>query len=106
MRPRSDVAQALLQAALKLSAAGRGATLNELAEHAQVGKGAARMLVPSLKRRGRLQIVGTRRVSYRNRPVAEYAPGVAADDLIDVRPSPGLELQRCMAALTQNEIKS
>lgn len=96
MRPVSDVALALLHAALKLSAAGRGATLNELAEHAQVGKGAARMLVPALKRRGRLQIVGTRRVSYRNRPVAEYAPpeppGAANDAQAD-----WAELSRCMA---------
>ena len=37
--------------------------------------------VKKLKNRGHLQQVGERRVEYRNRPVAEYAP---ADDEIQV----------------------
>lgn len=77
MRPRSEEATALLQTALRLSTAGRGVTLAELASHSQVGKASARVLVSNFKRRGQLRIVGLRRVSYRNRPVAEYAPALA-----------------------------
>ena len=96
MRPRSEEATALLHAALKLSAAGRGVTLAELAAHSQVGKAAARVLVSNFKRRGQLRIVGTRTVSYRNRPVAEYALVVAGTDAPQL---PGwVELSGCMAA--------
>lgn len=80
MRPVSDVAKALLQAACKLSAAGRGVTLAEMAAGASVGQQAARFTVGNLRRHGHLQIVGERRVSYRNRPVAEYAPAEPAAD--------------------------
>ena len=77
MRPRSEEATALLQTALRLSAAGRGVTLAELAAGACVGQQAARHTVSNLKRHGHLKIVGLRRVSYRNRPVAEYALAAA-----------------------------
>ncbi|MEC5213302.1 hypothetical protein RCH06_001848 [Polaromonas sp. CG_9.5] len=93
MRPRSEEATALLQTALRLSAAGRGVTLAELAAHAQVGKASARVLVPKLKRRGQLRIVGLRRVTYRNRPVAEYAPA-----LTEATQLPGwVEVGACLA---------
>ena len=49
-------------------------TLLELAHQAQVGVAAATHTVKNLRRAGLLQICGTRRVAYRNRPVAEYAP--------------------------------
>lgn len=52
----------------------KGATLAELATRACVGRQTARDLVPKLKSRGQLLKVGERRVEYRNRPVAEYAP--------------------------------
>jgi hypothetical protein len=65
---------ALLKAAKDLFVDGRGATLAELAERACVGRDAARTHLPKLKSRGHMQIIGSRRVDYRNRPVAEYAP--------------------------------
>lgn len=91
MRPAGEVRQALLQAASDLATPQRAPTLRELAAHAQVGSDAARHMVPWLHRSGALQIVRTRRVHYRNRPVAEYAPAP--------RPAPR---QRCeLAALMQ-----
>ena len=77
MRPAGEVSQALLQAARDLHLPGRGATLQEMADRACVGKQAARDLVPKLKSRGYLEIVGERAVHYRNRPVKEYAPAAA-----------------------------
>ncbi len=90
MRPMGEVAKALLKTACELSAAGRRVTLAEMAAGACVGKKAARYTVASLKKRGHLQIVGQRRVSYRPRPVAEYVPaalvadGVERADLLDL----------------------
>lgn len=81
MRPAGEISQALLQAARELAQDGRGATLAELAAKACVSRHAARVQVSNIKRSGALQIVGERRVAYRNRPVAEYAP---ADDEIQV----------------------
>lgn len=74
MRPASDIRTALLQAALAAHASGQSPTLLELAHQAQVGVAAATHTVKNLRRAGLLQICGTRRVAYRNRPVAEYAP--------------------------------
>lgn len=76
MRPAGEISQALIQAARDLARDGRGATLAELASRACVSREAARHHVPKLKSRGHLQQVGERRVNYRNRPVAEYAPPV------------------------------
>lgn len=73
MRPAGEISLALLQAVEQLAAAGRGATLREIAAQAQVGLDAARTLVPKMKRYGRLVICGERRVPGRNRPAAEYA---------------------------------
>jgi hypothetical protein len=88
MRPAGDCHKALLlaAAALKIERAksGQGATLLELVHRSQVGYKVARALVPKLTDRGYLQKVGERRVHYRNRPVAEYAPvahgPIASDD--------------------------
>ena len=78
MRPASETHLALLQAAHSIRreriGCGQGATLQELVHRSQVGYKVARALVPKLKDRGQLQIVGERKVDYRNRPVAEYAP--------------------------------
>jgi hypothetical protein len=70
-----------LDAAQALSGHDHGATLREMAQNACVGVSAARCTVSSMKRSGALVIVRTRRVSYRNRPVAEYAiPSPMAKD--------------------------
>ena len=74
MRPAGDVRQALFSAACSYHSEGRAPTLRELAHSSQVGLGDARRCVDNMKRAGALQIVGTRRVDYRNRPVNEYAP--------------------------------
>lgn len=98
MRPAGEVRQALIQAArdvvADLGLPNRGATLAELAARACVGRDAARMHVPKLKSRGQLQIVGERRVDYRNRPVAEYAPVDVDMPLVE---QGWVDLGQCMA---------
>ena len=83
MRPAGEVRVALIQAAHDIVAEMghpqpnqplRGATLAEMCARAQVGRDCARSLVPKIKKSGALEIVGYRRVEYRNRPVAEYTP--------------------------------
>jgi hypothetical protein len=78
MRPAGKIRQALMLAARDVVAdfgmPHRGATLAELAARSCVGRDAARRYVDNMRRSGALQIVGARRVDYRNRPVAEYAP--------------------------------
>lgn len=74
MRPHSEVRAALLSAASTLATPQQAPTLRELAAHAQVGHDHARRMVNNLTRYGALTVVRTRRVQYRNRPVAEYAP--------------------------------
>jgi DNA-binding transcriptional regulator YhcF (GntR family) len=74
MRPAGEIREALLAAARELLTPDQGPTLQELAERAQVGREAARRTVDNMKRHGHLRVVRTRRVAYRNRPVAEYAP--------------------------------
>ena len=101
MRPAGEVRQALLKAARDIYAGGHGATLAEIAERACVGRQAARVHVPKLKSRGQLQVVGQRRVDYRNRPVAEYAP-VKVLSLEDVQAMTGsLVLSNCMQGWTR-----
>lgn len=80
MRPKGEVHQALLKAVCELATPERGATLRELAAHACVGVTAARYTVEYLKRSGVVMIARTRRVPYRNRPVAEYALALAGPD--------------------------
>jgi plasmid stability protein len=74
MRPVGEVRQALLDAALALATLERAPTLVELAAHSGVGLTAASTTLKNMVRTGALRIPRTRRVSYRNRPVAEYAP--------------------------------
>lgn len=95
-RPLSDVARALLSTANRLSAAGRAVTLAEMAAGACVGHQAARKSVSNLKRYGHLKIVGLRRVDYRNRPVAEYAPATVEAE--GVNAPAGVDLGRCLSA--------
>lgn len=96
MRPAGEVRQALFTAACSFHNAGRAATLRELAHSSQVGLDDARRCVDNMKRAGALQIVGTRRVDYRNRPVSEYAPAAAAPMCIDVQQG-WVDLGNCMA---------
>lgn len=76
MRPSGEVRQALLNAALELTTPDQAPTLAELAARSQVGIEAARRTIDNMVRSGAMVIVRTRRVSYRNRPVAEYAKAV------------------------------
>lgn len=78
MRPAGDIRHALLKAARDLQSQGHRPTLRELAHHAQVGVSAATVTVKNLRRAGLLAVAGQRRVEYRNRPVAEYAPAEQA----------------------------
>lgn len=100
MRPPGEIRLALLGAASKLhrfdedAQVLRGATLSELAAKACVGKDAARQCVGNMKRAGELAIVHERRVDYRNRPVAEYAP---ADVLQASSRDVFADLNQCMA---------
>lgn len=75
MRPAGEVRQALLDAAAALFTPERSPTLLELAQHAQVGKTAARQTICNMRRAGVLALVRERKVAYRNKPVAEYCPG-------------------------------
>ncbi|UBB19515.1 hypothetical protein [Comamonas odontotermitis] len=76
-RPAGEVRQALLQACEQLHKPGQSATLQELAQAACVGLDVARRTLDNLRRARLVAIVRHRRVSYRNRPVAEWAPGAA-----------------------------
>lgn len=72
-RPHGDVRQALMKAVAELATQDQGPTLREMAERSKVGLKAARDTVANLRRHKALVIARERRVSYRNRPVAEYA---------------------------------
>ena len=98
MRPAGEIRPALIQAArdevADLGQPNRGATLAELADRSCVGRDAARRCVDNMRRSGALHIVGERRVDYRNRPVAEYAPA----DLCNMTQGEGwVDLGQCMA---------
>jgi DNA-binding transcriptional regulator YhcF (GntR family) len=77
-RPAGEVRRALLQAAVALNMGDKAPTLRELARAACVGQTAARVAVSNMRRAGSLVIVRERRVAYRARPVAEYAPAAMA----------------------------
>lgn len=83
MRPPVAVRRAVLQAAAELTTPAHAPTLRELAAHAGVAAHSARWAVADLRRAGALRIVRTRRVAYRNRPVAEYAPGLGRGRMPD-----------------------
>lgn len=73
-RPASEVRQALLSAATDLATCDKAPTMREMAHRACVGLNAARDTVRNMVRSGQLHCVRERRVPYRNKPVAEYAP--------------------------------
>lgn len=69
-----DVRRALLQAAMELNTPAHSATLREIVRHARVGQSSGLNAVKNMRRAGLLVICGERRVAYRSKPVAEYAP--------------------------------
>lgn len=73
MRPAGDVSQSLLTAIDALMTPERAPTLQEIAAQAGVALDAARQTLKDMKRYERVCIPRTRKVHYRNRPVAEYA---------------------------------
>jgi hypothetical protein len=74
MRPAGEIRQALLQAACELATPEQAPTLTELAHKACVAVSCARRTVDNMTRGGALRVARTRKVDYRNRPVAEYEP--------------------------------
>ncbi len=82
MRKAGDSRLALLKAAADLTTVTRSPTMRELAERACVGRVAAAHTVKTMRKAGLLVIVRTRKVDYRNKEVAEYAPkdGVAVPE--------------------------
>lgn len=84
MRPTGEIRAALRDAAHALVASlppDRGVTVRELASAANVGADAALTTIRNMARPGgELEIVGDRKVDYRNRPVAEYRPIDDDDD--------------------------
>jgi hypothetical protein len=87
MRPAGEIRQVLLTAVGELTTPDRGPTLYELACHTKVGSEAARRTLDNMRRHGAVHIPRTRRVSYRNRPVAEYGLSVepTSDGLGDLQ---------------------
>lgn len=79
----AEVRQTILQAVQELATPERAPTLTELAARACVGKDAARRTVDNMRRSGQLAVPRMRKVDYRNRPVAEYAPAERRQAVID-----------------------
>lgn len=98
MRPAGtvgEVREALLCAARVLAQPNRAPTLQELSAHAQVGRVAAMNTVKNMTRAGDLVIVRRRWVAHSAKPVAEYAPADAVDE---IRHGHGwVDLGRCVA---------
>ena len=89
-RPVGEVRQALLAKAAELTTPTRAPTLRELAAAACVGLKAAQRTICNLKRAQLLCCPRTRRVPYRSKPVAEWAPAalVLADaEALDAVPN-------------------
>lgn len=88
---------ALLQAAQALkierAASGQGATLQELVSRSCLGYKIARATLANLRRRGKIEIVRTRRVAWCNKPVSEYLPAIEVAVVNDGRPT----LDACLA---------
>lgn len=76
MRPAGEVRLALFQACRELATPERAPTLREIAARACVGLTAATHTLKHMSRAGQVRIPRTRRVEYRNRPVAEYEPAL------------------------------
>jgi len=96
MRPAGEIRAAILQAAGELRTDDRAPTIQELAARACVGLEATRRTVDNMKRCGILHSPRTRKVGYRNRPVAEYEPAPLLQTDI-TGPTPGQEVARALA---------
>ncbi|MNL62046.1 hypothetical protein D3C87_1860280 [compost metagenome] len=81
----------LLKAAEALTTKDKSPTLLEMACHAKVGFMDARRTVSNMNRARVLVVVRTRKVPYRNRPVAEYAPRQQTEAL-GIQRTPLLEM--------------
>jgi hypothetical protein len=92
-RPRSEVRDALLRAARELASSTSFPCLRELASHARVGLPAARRALDNMRRAGELVIVRARKVSWRNRPIPEWAPPDLAPAPTSAATDHGLGLQ-------------
>lgn len=79
MRPPGEVRQALFAACQALATPHQAPTLQEVAAKACVGLEAARRTMNNMTRAGLVHSPRPRRVAYRNRPVAEYAPVAVAE---------------------------
>jgi predicted transcriptional regulator len=77
MRPAGEIREAILAACHAMTTPERAATLAELCQRANVSRSAATSTLKNLVRSGVLTIPRTRKVPYRNKPVAEYAPATA-----------------------------
>lgn len=89
MRPAGEIRRALLDACTALASGVQdpehGPSLREIAHRACVGLDAAQDTMKNMVRAGVVHRVNTRRVDYRNKPVAEYRPGamtLAANDAV------------------------
>ncbi|MFI8616502.1 hypothetical protein ACIGHN_13455 [Acidovorax sp. NPDC077693] len=82
MRPAGEIRKALLDACAALASGvqdpDHGPTLREIAHRACVGLDAAQDTMKNMVRAKVVHTVNTRKVPYRNRPVAEYRPGALA----------------------------
>ena len=76
MRNPGESRVAILKAAMDLTTAARSPTLRELVVRSCVGREAALNTVKNMRRAGLLVVMRTRKVDYRNKPVAEYAPAL------------------------------
>ena len=85
MRPATEVRQAILQAVSTMATPQRGVTLQEINQavcsQMPVGTDTVRRYLDNIKRSGAVCIPRERRVEYRNRPVAEYAPADSSNQI-------------------------
>lgn len=93
MRPTGEIRMALMEAARTLARPDHGPTLSELVQAAQVGYDAGLHTVKNMRRAGELVKIGERRVDYRNKPVAEWAPA----DLVPAAAAGHAELAAAMS---------
>lgn len=71
-RPREEKTAAILDALQAMIAEGKRPTMLELAHRAKVSSRDAKSTVANLVRAGHVEVKESRRVHYRNKPVAEY----------------------------------
>ena len=80
-RPKGEITTTLLAVLAEFNQAGHQPTLRELAYRAQVSLKHTRYSIGSLVRARHVEILGFKRVPYRNRPVALYGLPAAGTDV-------------------------